>query len=160
MSDNIGDAANDLRNVISRREGDPARNRRVATQGQIQRLKGALLQARSVIMEELSPAGSSLAESPVDVGADVLDQSASDLERTLRLLLRERGISKLKAIDEALERIEDGTFGFCEDCGHRIPAGRLEVMPFATTCTDCKSLQEKRSKLFFSSDHDPMFTYD
>ena len=147
MSDNIARAAQNPQDVPSRPEGALTRTKGTTTQEQIQGLKKALLQARSVILKELSPAGSRLAENPVEVEADVIDQSANDLERTLHLVLRERGRSKLKAIDEALERIEDGTFGFCEDCGEKIPLRRLEVMPFATTCRDCKSEQEKREKL-------------
>lgn len=126
---------------------------------QIQRLKRTLLQARSVIREELSPAGSRLTDNFADVAADIFDRSANDLEQTLRFLLRERGRSKLMAIDDALERIEEGTFGFCEDCGDRIPMGRLEVMPFATMCRDCKSAHEKREKLF-SQENPPDFSYD
>ena len=157
MSDNIARAAQNPQDVPSHPEGALTRTKGTTTQEQIQGLKKALLQARSVILKELSPAGSRLAENPVEVEADVIDQSANDLERTIHLVLRERGRSKLKAIDEALERIEDGTFGFCEDCGERIPAGRLEAMPFATTCRDCKSIQERRDKLF-SSEPDSLFS--
>jgi DnaK suppressor protein len=110
-------------------------------------------------LEELSPAGSALTDTLPESEPDILDQSANDLERTLCLLLRERGRNKLKAIDDALERIQEGTFGVCEDCGEKIPVGRLEVMPFATTCRDCKTLREKRDKLFSSSDESG-FSYD
>jgi DnaK suppressor protein len=81
------------------------------------------------------------------------------LERTLCLLLRERGRNKLRAIDDALERIREGTFGVCEDCGEKIPVGRLEVMHFATTCRDCQTLREKRDKLFSDNDESG-FSYD
>ncbi len=133
--------------------------RKNAREARIQDLKRTLLQARQVILKELSPAGSRLAESLADVGSDVLDRSASDLQQTLQFLLRERGRNKLKAIDDALERIEEGTFGVCEDCGDRIPMGRLQVMPFATMCRDCKSLHEKREKLF-SNENPPEFPFD
>jgi DnaK suppressor protein len=100
-----------------------------------------------------------LTDSVAEAGADILDRSAYDLDRTLRLLLRERGRTKLNAIDDALERIQEGTFGVCEDCGEKIPVGRLEVMPFATRCRDCKSIQERRERLF-SSDDESGFLYD
>jgi DnaK suppressor protein len=159
MSYNIGLAVNTAENTVSHPEVDLGQRKKRTREQQVQRLKRGLLHARAVILEELSPAGSTLAENPVDVGADILDRSACDLERTLRFVLRERGRKKLKAIDEALERIQDGTFGFCEDCGENIPFGRLEAMPFATLCRDCKTLRERREKLF-SSDHDPAFSYD
>jgi DnaK suppressor protein len=116
-------------------------------QRQIEHFRRSLLQARQLILEELSPAGSSLIDTPVEMGADIFDRSTSDLERTLSLILKERGRNKLKAIEDALERIQEGTFGFCEECGEKIPLGRLEVMPFATTCRDCKTQQERREKL-------------
>jgi DnaK suppressor protein len=158
MPNSTGLAAGNPGNPVSGTDVELARKKNLG-QERVQRFKNALLKARSVILEELSPAGSSMTESPVDAGADVLDRSASDLERTLSLLLRERDRNKLKAIDDALERIQEGTFGYCEDCGDKIPQGRLEVMPFATTCIDCKSLQEKRDRLL-SGENERTFSYE
>lgn len=110
-------------------------------------IKQVLLKAKSALLRELSREADPSVLNPGEIPADVLDVSASDLERTLCLLLRERERSKLKAIDEALERIDEGTFGICEDCGDEVPLGRLKVMPFATTCIDCKAKQERRDKL-------------
>jgi DnaK suppressor protein len=138
---------------------DLTRKKKNSRQEKLKRLEKGLRQARTLILEELSSSGTSLADGLGDAGADVLDRSACDLERTLRLLLRERGRTKLNAIDDALERIREGTFGDCEDCGEKIPIGRLEVMPFATTCRDCKSLQEKREKLFSGNDESG-FSYE
>ncbi len=81
-------------------------------------------------------------------GGDVCDIASSDRERELTLRLSERGREKLKQIEEALERIEDGSFGTCEQCDAKIPKGRLKVMPFSTTCVACKSKQEKHRKLY------------
>lgn len=80
-------------------------------------------------------------------GGDVCDIASSDRERELKLRLSEREREKLRAIEDALERIEDGSFGICEECGCKIPVGRLKIMPFATVCVDCKSREEKQSKL-------------
>lgn len=114
-------------------------------------LRNALQQARSVILRELSQQGTDGNENFTEVSADVFDLSASELERNMSLLLKERGRSKLRAVEDALERMDQGTFGICEDCGCEIPLGRLEVMPFAATCRDCKAEQEKRDKLFAST---------
>ena len=81
-------------------------------------------------------------------GGDVCDIATSDRERELTLRLSERGREKLKEIEEALERIEDGSFGTCEQCEAKIPKGRLKVMPFSTTCVACKSKQEKQRKMY------------
>ncbi len=49
---------------------------------------------------------------------------------------------RLKAIEEALERIDDLTYGICVDCGEEIPAGRLNAMPFALRCVECQEKYE------------------
>jgi RNA polymerase-binding protein DksA len=49
----------------------------------------------------------------------------------------------LAEIDEALQRIEDGTFGTCRTCGQPIAPDRLEAMPWATQCIDCKRKEER-----------------
>jgi DnaK suppressor protein len=158
MSNIVSLTENRVQDVVSSSETvDLPRKKKDSRQEKIQHLKRTLLQARSVILEELSPPGSSLTESHSEVGADVLDRSACDLERTLRLLLRERGRTKLNAIEDALERIQEGTFGVCDDCGEKIPVGRLEVMPFATRCRDCKSIQERHERLFSSNDESDFY---
>jgi len=81
-------------------------------------------------------------------GGDVCDIASSDRERELRLRLSERGREKLREIEDALERIEEGSFGICDRCGCKIPKGRLKVMPFSTTCVGCKSKDEKQRKLY------------
>ena len=160
MSNIIGFSRTSRHDGSSRSElVDLPRKKKNSRQEQLKRLEKGLRQARTLILEELSSPGASMADGLGDGGADFLDRSACDLERTLRLLLRERGRTKLNAIDDALERIQEGTFGDCEDCGEKIPIGRLEVMPFATTCRDCKSLQEKREKLFSGNDESG-FSYE
>lgn len=130
-----------------------------ANLARLQGIKRALLQAKSVVLQELSSNVTASDVNLTEARADVLDLSASELERNMCLLLKERGRNKLRAIDDALERIEEGTFGICEDCGGGIPLGRLEVMPFAATCRDCKEKQERREKLF-STPTEHMFSYD
>jgi len=159
VSNNIGLVQNNTQDASSHSEVDLPRKKKDSRRDQVQRLEKALLQARSVILKELSPAGSALTDTLPDAEPDILDQSANDLERTLYLLLRERGRNKLRAIDDALERIQEGTFGECEDCGEKIPVGRLEVMPFATTCRDCQTLRERHARLFSDNDESG-FSYD
>jgi DnaK suppressor protein len=53
----------------------------------------------------------------------------------------------LKKIDEALERINNGTFGICESCGEEISLKRLEARPVTTLCIDCKTRQEADEKI-------------
>ena len=65
-----------------------------------------------------------------------------DLEFNLDLASAEQKI--LNRIDEALRKIEDGTFGICEQCQKEISAKRLKVVPYAKLCIKCKEAEEKR----------------
>jgi RNA polymerase-binding transcription factor len=64
-------------------------------------------------------------------------------DRELDYTLEENSGHILAAIDEALNRIEEGTFGTCARCGKPIAEARLEAMPYATKCIDCKRLEER-----------------
>ena len=79
--------------------------------------------------------------------ADLGDQASAESDRNLLLRLRGREQKLLKKIDEALKRIEDGTFGICEVCGEKIGVKRLQARPVTTLCIDCKTVQEEEEKL-------------
>ena len=74
---------------------------------------------------------------------DEVDQASTDTEQSMRMRLRNRETLYLKKIDEALARIEEGTFGECSECGDDIELKRLEARPTATLCVSCKEEQER-----------------
>jgi DnaK suppressor protein len=78
---------------------------------------------------------------------DEIDQATTDIEQAMRMRLRNRESLYLKKIDEALERIDDGTFGECDACGEDIELRRLEARPTATLCVSCKEDQERKEVL-------------
>lgn len=78
--------------------------------------------------------------------ADMYDLADDERERQFSILLCNRDREKLDLIDEALERIDEGTFGICEDCGEKIAEGRVKVMPFARFCVACQNKIEKEEK--------------
>lgn len=63
-------------------------------------------------------------------------------EKSLALLQNLRGIEE--QIDRALAKLERGTYGICEECGKRIAPERLEAIPYATLCIECKAKRERR----------------
>lgn len=71
-----------------------------------------------------------------DIGSDAMDQEQAFLHAS-------KGSDYLRLLDEALQRIDDGTYGICEECGGKIPLKRLEAYLSATLCINCKSRQEK-----------------
>jgi len=78
---------------------------------------------------------------------DEIDQATTDVEQAMRMRLCNREALYLKKVDEALQRIEDGLFGLCEECDEQIELKRLEARPTATLCVSCKEEQERKEVL-------------
>ncbi|MEO5969535.1 MAG: TraR/DksA family transcriptional regulator [Bdellovibrionia bacterium] len=78
---------------------------------------------------------------------DEIDQATTDIEQSMRMRLRNRETLYIKKIDEALRRIEEGTFGECDECQEDIELRRLEARPTATLCVFCKEEQERKEIL-------------
>lgn len=104
------------------------------------RLRGDVTQmADAALKKSRSAANGDLSSMPIhmaDIGSDNFEQ-----EFTLSLMQSEGGT--LDQIEVALERIEDGTYGHCEECGGRIPKQRLNAIPYATMCVKCASQSEQ-----------------
>jgi DnaK suppressor protein len=77
---------------------------------------------------------------------DPTDRAALEGDRNLSLRIRDRERKLLSKIDEALARIDDGTYGRCELCEEEIGVARLKARPVTTLCIDCKSLQEQEER--------------
>ncbi|HEY0635839.1 MAG TPA: RNA polymerase-binding protein DksA [Gammaproteobacteria bacterium] len=77
---------------------------------------------------------------------DPNDRATQESEFTMELRARDRERKLIKKIDESLELIDSGEYGFCEACGVEIGLRRLEARPTATLCIDCKTLDEIREK--------------
>lgn len=78
--------------------------------------------------------------------ADFGDQASAVADQNFMLRLREREQRLLKKIDEAMDRIREGTFGICESCGGQIGFKRLKARPVTTFCINCKTKQEEDEK--------------
>jgi DnaK suppressor protein len=103
-----------------------------------------LRKMRADILKELDDNISTERRAPQrDVG-DFYDDAESEKGSQLNHLLSERDRSKLAGIDNALEKIEDDTYGICDECGCDIPKKRLNVLPFARCCIECQSEMERQ----------------
>jgi DnaK suppressor protein len=78
-----------------------------------------------------------------EVYADPADRATAESDRSFTLRLRDRERKLIKKVQEALERIEDGSYGICEECGEDIGVPRLKARPVTTLCIKCKSKQEE-----------------
>lgn len=80
--------------------------------------------------------------------ADEMDLASSEYLQSFTFRLRGREKVFLKKIELAIQKLEEGTFGICEDCGEDITIKRLEARPETTLCIRCKEDQEKAEKAF------------
>lgn len=103
-----------------------------------------LLQMRKELLQDVSQ--SMRAESDhlkFDIG-DFYDHASTDRDRELALMLADREREKLTLVDDALKRIENGTYGICESCEEEIDKERLAAMPFTKLCLSCQEDLERQ----------------
>ena len=74
------------------------------------------------------------------------EEATETLELEKRLALENRIRQEMAAVEHALEKIEKGTYGLCDNCGKKIDPERLEALPQASLCLNCKSLLAKNAK--------------
>ena len=87
----------------------------------------------------------SIEDEAQEIGNDnhLAEIASVTLDREIDYSLEENSEHVLAAIDEALRRMDEGTFGACARCGKPIGEARLQAMPYATKCIDCKRLEER-----------------
>ena len=77
---------------------------------------------------------------------DLTDRATEEIERSFELKTRDRERKLINKIDEALKRIDDGSYGYCEETGEPIGIKRLEARPVATLCLEAQEMHEKKEK--------------
>lgn len=103
-----------------------------------------------IMLEEIQEKGQNTLEDmsgSAQVYADPADRASQESDQFFTLRLRDRDRKLITKVKAALERIEDGTYGICEECGEEISIPRLKARPVTTLCIQCKSQQEEEEKL-------------
>jgi DnaK suppressor protein len=121
----------------------PDRAKTIKPEEKIRTARKKLLDLKEKLLAE--GLGKSLPEGlarPFDIG-DEGDRADTERTHEVSILISARDKEKLGAIEEALEKIQEGTYGVCEDCGDEIGWGRLKAMPLAKLCITCQSRLEK-----------------
>jgi DnaK suppressor protein len=93
-------------------------------------------------------------EQQKDEGMDTYDLASDARDREISHILTDRDREKVAAIDEALSRVADGSYGVCEECGADIAEARLVALPFTRLCVTCQGEREKEAKLNRRFDED------
>lgn len=79
---------------------------------------------------------------PGSKSGDWIDQSSQESDLHVRLALKQTDTKLLRAIEEALHRIDQGVYGICMECENEIAPARLEAVPWTRVCIDCKAKQQ------------------
>jgi DnaK suppressor protein len=109
-------------------------------------LKSILEERRREIMdqvqEKIRDVRSEGANNPNQGVLDAVESSEADIQDDIEFALIQMKSETLNKIEEALHRLEDGTFGYCFECGEEISERRLRALPFAVRCKDCEEARE------------------
>jgi DnaK suppressor protein len=101
---------------------------------------------RSELLDEASETRQNLQETSISE-ADIADRASSETDRSLELRTRDRARKLISKIEEALERIEKGSFGYCIETDEPISIKRLEARPIATLSLEAQEYHEKMEKI-------------
>ena len=105
-----------------------------------------LQETKKQLLKEMHGRVKEETEGVKDEGRDTYDLASDERDREINFILNDREREKLHAIDEALQRIKDKTYGICESCEGEIHLGRLKVLPFTRLCVKCQEETEKENK--------------
>jgi DnaK suppressor protein len=101
---------------------------------------------RRELLEEAERAVSGMTHSHKENFPDPADRASLESDRIATLRIRDRERKLVAKIDAAIQRIGDGTYGLCEECGEPIAVERLRARPVTTLCIECKSAQEAEER--------------
>ena len=113
---------------------------------QLEYFRQKLQRWRIELFEEVKETRSNLKES--NVVPDLADRASAETDRSLELRTRDRARKLISKIDDALQRIEDGSYGYCEETNEPIGIKRLEARPIATLSLEAQERHERMEKIY------------
>ena len=123
------------------------------TKEQRKTFRQLLITERAKLAEEIRAIARDASTSPRDASGDLsaytvhmADMAADTYDRELSMNIASSEQEILYQIDEALKRLDDGTFGVCQQCSKPITVSRLKALPYASLCINCQRTQEKKPK--------------
>ena len=124
----------------------PSEDEEFMNERQLEYFKQKLLNWKEDILRESRETLAHL-QAETENHPDLADRATSETDRALELRTRDRQRKLISKIDDALRRIEDGTYGYCEDTGEPIGLGRLEARPTATLSVEAQERHERRERV-------------
>ena len=117
--------------------------------GMLAHFEAILLEWKRSLMAEVDRTVSYMKDEATNF-PDPADRATQEEEFSLELRTRDRERKLIRKIDQSIEEIKSGDYGYCRSCGMEIGARRLEARPTATLCIDCKTLDEIKEKQLYS----------
>ena len=114
--------------------------------GELAYFKELLTKRMEDLLSEAEKTANGMNKTSEEAFPDPTDRASLETDRNFLLRIRDRERKLILKIKEALARIEDGTFGICEECGDEISVERLKVRPVTTLCIACKTKAEEEEK--------------
>ncbi|HVM95217.1 MAG TPA: TraR/DksA family transcriptional regulator [Candidatus Acidoferrales bacterium] len=105
-----------------------------------------LLEMKRQVLHEMNEDLRQGRESGKEEGMDTYDLASEERDREISFILTDREREKLQGIQDAIDRIDDGSYGICESCESEIAEGRLAALPFTRMCVACQAEHEKEAK--------------
>ena len=124
----------------------PSEDEEFMNERQLQYFKQKLLDWKEEILRESRETLSHL-QTETENHPDIADRASSETDRSLELRTRDRQRKLISKIDEAIRRIEDGSYGYCEETGEPIGVARLEARPIATLSLEAQERHERRERV-------------
>ena len=131
---------------VENAEYRPAEDEPFMNERQLEYFKQKLLNWKEDILRESRETLSHL-QTDTENHPDIADRASSETDRALELRTRDRQRKLISKIDEALRRIEDGSYGYCEETGEPIGVARLDARPIATLSLEAQERHERRERV-------------
>ncbi len=127
----------------------PATARATRSAAETEKIRAALTERRDELRAEYQQTVSEINELQRDrltdsAGDDQADTGTKTFEREQEITLANSILERITQVERALERLDEGHYGWCERCGNAIPVERLAAFPTATLCVSCTQLEERR----------------
>jgi DnaK suppressor protein len=132
--------------VVVQEEYRPSEDEPFMNERQLEYFRQKLLAWKEEILRESRETVSNL-QAETENHPDLVDRASSEADRALELRTRDRQRKLISKIDEALRRIEDGSYGYCEETGEPIGIARLEARPTATLSLEAQERHERRERV-------------
>ena len=136
-------------NPMSFKAYEPKKDEEYMSSPQKQHFEKILQEWKDGLLEEMNRTMAHMQDESANF-PDPVDRASQEEEFSLELRTRDRERKLIKKIDESLETLKSGDYGYCESCGAEIGLRRLEARPTATMCIDCKTLDEIKEKQLYS----------